>query len=74
MKSVLVACEYSGAVRSRLRSMGIGAWSCDILPAEDGSPYHIKGDALEALESRKWDMVIGFPPCTYLTVSGNRWF
>ena len=74
MKTALVACEYSGAVRSRLRAMGIDAWSCDILPAEDESAYHIQGDALEALESREWDMVIGFPPCTHLAVSGARWF
>jgi len=74
MKQVLIACEYSGAVRSRLRSMGIDAYSCDILPSEDGSEFHIQGDAIEALNSRKWDAVIAFPPCTHLAVSGARWF
>lgn len=70
----LIACEYSGALRSRLRKMGIDAFSCDILPAEDNSPHHIKGDALNALEREPWDLVVAFPPCTFLTVSGNRWF
>tara|TARA_R110001599_G_scaffold350000_1_gene579401 strand:+ start:7495 stop:8070 length:576 start_codon:yes stop_codon:yes gene_type:complete len=74
MKTALIACEQSGAVRSRLRVMGIEAWSCDILPAEDGSEFHIQGDAIEALKSRQWDMVIAFPPCTHLSVSGSRWF
>ena len=74
MKTALVACEYSGAVRSRLRAMGIDAWSCDILPAEDESPYHIQGDAIEVLNSRQWDMVVAFPPCTHLAVSGARHF
>lgn len=74
MASVLVACEYSGAVRSRLRRMGLDAVSCDILPAEDGSAQHIQGDAITAMQSRRWDAIIAFPPCTYLTVSGNRWF
>ena len=43
----LVACEYSGSVRSRLRELGVDAFSCDILDAEDGSQYHIKADAIE---------------------------
>ena len=70
----LVACEYSGSVRSRLRELGIDAFSCDILDSEDGSEYHIKGDAIEAMNSRSWDAVIAFPPCTHLAVSGARHF
>ena len=69
-----MACEFSGSVRSRLRERGIDAWSCDIIDSEDGSEYHIKGDALEAMRSRHWDAVIAFPPCTHLAVSGARHF
>lgn len=74
MKSCLVACEYSGEVRRRMRERGIDAWSCDLLEAEDGSAYHIKADVLGVMESRRWDMIIAFPPCTHLAVSGARYF
>ena len=50
------------------------AWSCDIIGCEGKSDYHIKADALDALLATKWDMVIAFPPCTHLAVSGARWF
>lgn len=69
---VLVACEFSGTVRRAFRSRGFDAWSCDLLPAEDGSPYHIQGDVLEIL-SDGWDLMIAHPPCTYLCNSGVRW-
>jgi len=69
---VLVACEYSGAVRQAFRDMGHEAWSCDLLPADDGSPYHIQGDVLPFLDLG-WDLLIGFPPCTRLCNSGVRW-
>lgn len=70
---VLVACEESQAITIRLRAMGIEAYSCDILPPSGGHPdWHIKGDVAELLK-QKWDAIIGFPPCTYLTVTGNRW-
>ncbi len=49
MSRVLVACEFSGVVRRAFRERGHDAWSCDLLPAEDGSPYHIQGDVLEVL-------------------------
>jgi site-specific DNA-cytosine methylase len=69
---VLVACEFSGVVRSAFRARGHDAWSCDFLPAEDGGP-HRREDALRvALEN--WDMMIAHPPCTDLAVSGARWF
>lgn len=68
----LVACEFSGAVRRELRRVGVEAWSCDLLPADDGSPWHIQGDAREILSNR-WDLLIAHPPCTRLCNSGVRW-
>lgn len=65
---VLVACEFSGVVREAFRSRGHDAWSCDLLPAADGSPFHIQGDAIAAL-ALGWDLLIAHPPCTYLAVS-----
>lgn len=69
----LVGCEFSGVVREALRAQGVDAWSCDLLPAEDGSPYHIHGDVLAALGGG-WDLAVFHPPCTHLAVSGSRWF
>jgi site-specific DNA-cytosine methylase len=70
---VLVACEFSGIVRECFRAHGWDAWSCDLLPTEIPSPYHIQGDVLSILDDG-WDMLIAFPPCTHLAVSGARWF
>lgn len=70
---VLIACEFSGIVRSAFRARGHDAWSCDLLPAEDCSPFHIQGDALDAAKG-DWDLMIAHPPCTHLAVSGARWF
>ena len=71
---ILVACEESQAVTVGLRRLGHEAYSCDIQPCSGGHPeWHIQADALELLKL-KWDMIIAFPPCTYLTVTGNRWF
>lgn len=70
---VLVACEFSGAVRQAFRDRGHDAWSCDLLPAEDGSPFHYQGDVLGRLGDG-WDVMIAHPPCTHLAVSGARWF
>ena len=70
---LIVGCEYSGRVRNAFRELGHDAWSCDLLPSEDGSPYHIQGDVLELLKE-KWDMGIFHPPCTHLAVSGARHF
>lgn len=69
---VLVACEYSGVVREAFRAKGHEAYSCDLLPAEDGSPYHIQGNVLDVLE-HDWDLMIAHPPCTYLCNSGWHW-
>lgn len=72
---VLVACEYSGAVRNAFRAMGFDAWSCDLLPSEDNSKFHIQGDVFRAdIWEAQWDLMIAHPPCTHLAVSGARWF
>lgn len=71
---ILVACEESQAVTIEMRKRGHEAYSCDIEPCSGGYPeWHLQVDALELLKM-KWDMIIAHPPCTYLTVSGNRWF
>lgn len=70
---VLVACEYSGKVREAFRKVGHDAWSCDLLPSDDESPYHFQGDVLGII-SENWDLMIAHPPCTHLAVSGARWF
>lgn len=70
---VLIACEMSGVVRRAFRARGYNAWSCDLLPAIDGSEFHIQGDVLQVLQ-KGWDMMIAHPPCTRLTVAGARWF
>ena len=71
---VLVACEESQAVTVELRRLGHEAYSCDIQECSGGHPeWHLKVDALELLKM-KWDMLIAFPPCTDLCVSGAKWF
>lgn len=66
----LVACEESQAVCKAFRALGHEAYSCDILPASGGHPeWHIQGDVLEQLE-KEWDMIIAFPPCTYISNAG----
>ena len=68
---VLVACEESQAVTIAFRDRGHEAYSCDIQDCSGGhSEWHIKGDALPLLEER-WDLIIAFPPCTYLTNAGS---
>jgi site-specific DNA-cytosine methylase len=87
---VFVACEFSGTVRRAFRALGHEAWSCDLLPSEDDSPWHIQGDVISVLVAhttrrnwrqpmpfgmpRKWDLMIAHPPCTDLAVSGARHF
>lgn len=79
---VLVACEYSGAVRDEFLKLGHDAHSCDILPCEskylnkDMIGYrqrHYQQDVLEVI-NEGWDLMIAHPPCTHLAVSGARWF
>lgn len=70
---VLVACEFSGVVRRAFAYRGHDAWSCDLLPAEDGSNRHIVGDARDILNDG-WDLLmVAHPPCTRLCASGVRW-
>lgn len=86
---ILVACEESQAVTIELRTLGHEAYSCDILDPSGGHPeWHVQQDVIPLLsppiifstldgqehDIDKWDMIIAFPPCTYLTVTGNRWF
>ena len=87
---ILVACEESQAVTIELRRFGHEAYSCDLIPCSGGHPeWHIRWDALAMINGNcsfltcdgelhsiegKWDMLIAHPPCTYLTVTGNRWF
>ena len=87
---ILVACEESQNVTKELRALGHEAYSCDIIDQSGGHPeWHIKQDVIPLLNGNcefittdgkkhiiqgQWDMIIAFPPCTYLTVTGNRWF
>ena len=70
---VLIACEYSGRVREAFRAKGHDAWSCDLLPSDDNSPYHIQGLVESQLIDKEWDLMIAHPPCTYLTNAGVSW-
>ena len=72
---VLIACEFSGIVREAFARRGHDAWSCDLLPSELPGKHYQK-DICEIIINTWgfWDLMIAHPPCTYLTVSGNRWF
>ena len=71
---VLVACEESQAVCKAFRELGHEAYSCDIQECSGGHPeWHLQQDVTPLLRE-KWDMIIAFPPCTDLAVSGARWF
>lgn len=88
--NILVACEESQAVCKAFREKGHEAFSCDIIECSGGHPeWHIMQDVVPLINGNcdfktadgtdhringKWDMIIAFPPCTYLTVTGNRWF
>jgi hypothetical protein len=69
---VLVACEYSGIVRDAFLAKGHDAISCDLLPTESPGP-HIQGDVIPLLQ-KYWDMVLAFPTCTHICVSGAKHF
>lgn len=86
---VLIACEESQTVCKAFRALGHEAYSCDVQEPSGGHPEcHILGDALEAVKggeivtmdgqaheiAGKWDLIIAHPPCTYLTLAGNKWF
>jgi hypothetical protein len=71
---VLVACEESQAVTKAFRAKGHEAWSCDVVECSGGHPeWHLQQDVLPLLKEQ-WDMIIAFPPCTDLCVSGAKWF
>lgn len=87
--NILVACEESQAVTKELRLFGHNAYSCDLLPCSGGHPeWHFNGDVFEIIENnggklqngkkvkqkKKWDIMIAHPPCTYLAVSGAKWY
>jgi len=69
---VLIGCEFSGIVRDAFIARGHDAWSCDLLPSETGG-NHIQGD-IRRVDMAGFDLMIAFPPCTHLAVSGARWF
>lgn len=79
--NALIACESSGVVREAFRALGINAWSCDLLPADDGSFYHLQRDVREVLVGCRapdhgfieWDLMVAHPTCTRLANSGVRW-
>lgn len=74
VNKVLIACEESQAVTIEMRKIGVEAYSCDIEPCSGGHPgWHLQGDVIPLLK-QDWDMIIAFPPCTHLAVSGARWF
>ena len=71
---VILACEESQEVCKAFRKRGHEAYSCDVLQCSGGHPeWHIKDDVLNHL-NEWWDLMIAFPPCTHLAVSGARWF
>ena len=71
---ILVACEESQAVTKEFRKLGHEAYSCDVMECSGGHPeWHLQQDVTELLE-KEWDMIIAFPPCTHLAVSGAAWF
>lgn len=74
MALILIGCEESQEVCKAFRAIGHEAYSCDLEPCSGGHPeWHIQGDAIVAIISRQWDLVIAHPPCTYICNSGVRW-
>ena len=70
---VLVACEFSGVVRDAFIKRGHDAISCDLLLSEAPGP-HFTGDIFDYVNDDNWDLMIAHPPCTYLTISANKWY
>jgi site-specific DNA-cytosine methylase len=72
--NILIACEESQVVCEAFRKKGHNAYSCDLQECSGGHPeWHLQHDIAIELE-KEWDMIIAFPPCTYLTCTGNKWF
>jgi len=76
MARILVACEQSQAVTKAFRKLGHEAYSCDLLPCSGGHPeWHIHDTIFTPLmDNDGWDLIIAHPPCTRLTVTGNKWY
>lgn len=89
MKNILIACEESQTVCKEFRKLGFNAYSCDLLPCSGGYPeWHFQQDMFEIIDNKggklqngteifiegEWDLMIAHPPCTYLSVSGARWY
>lgn len=76
--NILIACEESQAVLSEVLKLGhedINVVSCDLQPTSGNYPqYHIQGDVIDVMSNFEYDMLIAFPPCTHLAVSGAAWF
>lgn len=70
---ILIGCEFSQIVTRAFRDKGHDAFSCDILPCDINPNWHIQGDVFDAIKNNSWDLAIFHPPCTYLTVTGNKW-
>lgn len=70
---VLTACEFSGVVRDAFAAKGHKAYSCDLVETEADPRRHFIKDAIKIINQYDWDLVIAFPPCTYLCRSGQRW-
>lgn len=79
ISNALILCEESQTVCKAFRAEGVEAFSCDILPCSGGKPqWHLQGDCLDVVRLMSpgdgWDLIIAHPPCTFLTVTGNKWF
>ena len=74
--NILIGCEESQTLTKALRALGHNAFSCDLLPCSGGHPeWHIQGDVFDAIHGGvMWNFGIFHPPCTFLTVTGNKWF
>jgi hypothetical protein len=70
---ILIGFEFSGVVRNAFRARGYDAWSCDLLPAEDQSPFHYQCDVFDVV-GLGWGAAVFHPPCTHLTRAGDRWY
>ena len=70
--NILIGCETSGVIREAFRALGHNAYSCDLLPSDDNSPFHIQTNILDVM-SGPWDFLGFHPPCTYLCASGLHW-
>lgn len=72
--AILVGCEFSQIETKAFRALGFEAYSCDLLPTEGNPDWHLQMDVFEAIANLKPTLAVFHPPCTYLAVSGARWF